>query len=167
MSLSNCKQQLLLEISDPHSSGLLPTQPANDALAAVHARCGLGAGTYEVALVDGAAMAELNRRYAGGEGVTDVLAFDLNRHDNRAPEGTRGQIVICVDVARSVAEGRQLDPVAEVLLYFVHGLLHLAGLADDDPTESKRMHQLEDQILDALGFGRAYHAGTSDASRNR
>ena len=167
MSPSNYKQQLRLEISDPHTSGLLPMQAANDVLAAVHVRCALRAGTYEVALVESQTMAELNRRYAGKDGVTDVLAFDLHGHEDHGSEGTLGQIVICVDVARSVAEERRLDASAEVLLYFIHGLLHLAGLSDDDPIESNRMHHLEDRILDTLGFGRAYHAGSSDASRNQ
>ena len=50
------------------------------------------------------------------------------------------------------------DTTAEVVLYAVHGTLHLLGLDDEKPDQAARMHDIEDEILADMGLGRIYGA---------
>ena len=43
-----------------------------------------------------------------------------------------------------------------LLLYLVHGLLHLMGYDDRSPQDAKRMHGREDALLEELGFTSIY-----------
>ena len=48
---------------------------------------------------------------------------------------------------------------AELALYLVHGLLHLAGYDDRDAAAFRRMHRREDEILATLGLGGVFQDG--------
>jgi probable rRNA maturation factor len=104
----------------------------------------LGKRKVIVALVDDASMAELHERYLGVAGPTDVLSFP------------HGEIVVSADTACREARARGLPPVAELVLYVVHGALHLAGFGDGTPRERGRMRKEERRVLDRLGLGDVY-----------
>ena len=74
-------------------------------------------------------------------------------------EPVEGDVVVCVDEARRQAVNRGHEVRAEVLLYAVHGLLHLLGYDDHEPDSAAAMHDREDTLLAALGVGRVYAAG--------
>ncbi|HKQ39764.1 MAG TPA: rRNA maturation RNase YbeY [Verrucomicrobiae bacterium] len=76
-------------------------------------------------------MAELNTRFVGHEGPTDVITFDYS--DGKK---VHGEIFICPDVASAQAKEFGTTPQMELVRYLVHGLLHLRGY--DDQTEAKR-----------------------------
>ncbi len=114
-------------------------------------------------LVDDARMAELHQQYSGVHGTTDVLTFDLRAQPPRSPrEAARadpieGEIIICrAEAARQARQQRHLLRL-EILLYAVHGLLHLLGHDDHDPVAFRTMHRREDQLLQAAGFPPLYH----------
>ena len=44
----------------------------------------------------------------------------------------------------------------ELLLYVVHGTLHLLGFDDQRPEDARAMHKKEDQLLSELGHGFVY-----------
>ena len=67
-----------------------------------------------------------------------------------------GDLVLCVDEARRRAAELGHDARVELLLYAVHGLLHLAGEDDHEPDAHRRMHEREDAILTGLGLGPVY-----------
>ena len=50
-------------------------------------------------------------------------------------------------------------PERELLLYALHGLLHLCGYNDKTPREFRRMHRAEDMILTQLGVGPVFESG--------
>lgn len=110
-----------------------------------------------VALVGDARMAELHERFMGIPGPTDVLTFELD-HDARG-RVTAGEIVICVPYARREARRRGHALQKELLLYALHGVLHLSGYDDRTDPEYHRMHRKEDAILTALGVGPVFRAG--------
>jgi probable rRNA maturation factor len=91
--------------------------------------------TLEVALVDDTTSDRVHRDFMDIEGPTDVITFH------------HGEIVIGAEVAeRQAAEYG--EPLArEILRYFVHGLLHLAGHEDADPTESAAMESIQESIV--------------------
>ena len=77
-------------------------------------------------------MAELNERFLGHEGATDVITFDYSEGKGKV----HGEIFICPDVARVQAKEFGTTPQMELVRYLVHGLLHLHGY--DDRTAAKR-----------------------------
>jgi probable rRNA maturation factor len=110
-----------------------------------------------VALVGERRMGELHDRFMGIAGPTDVLTFELE-HDPRG-RVVAGEVVVCVPWA--VREARRLGMAArdEVLLYAVHGLLHLCGYDDKTDRDFAAMHRREDEILQRLGVGAIFRAG--------
>ena len=107
----------------------------------------------DIAMVDDTRIAELNERYLDHAGPTDVLSFDLSAEDSDLVDG---QIAVSVETARREARRRGHPVEAEVLLYCLHGTLHLLGYDDSDPEEAERMHAAEDELLSELGAGRVY-----------
>jgi probable rRNA maturation factor len=99
-----------------------------------------------VALVDDRTIAELHERYLDVEGPTDVLSFP------------HGEIVVSGDTARREAKARGIPPLHELVLYVVHGALHLAGYDDKTPKSRKRMRSAERRILSELGYGDVFGA---------
>ena len=72
--------------------------------------------------------------------------------------GVNGEIIASAEMAFQQAKARNLDPRAELLLYLVHGLLHLIGYDDRTPNDAERMHRREDALLEQFGFGGVYAA---------
>ncbi len=114
-----------------------------------------------VALVDDAAMAELNNAHLGRIDSTDVLAFDLcDEPDHNGGHFDRGridgEIVVSLETAgrEASARGHSLD--SEVALYVVHGTLHLLGYTDNRTEDADVMHKQEDEILSRVGAGPVY-----------
>lgn len=111
-----------------------------------------------LALVGDARMAQLHEQFLSVPGTTDVITFELE-HDARG-RPTEGEIVVCVPVARREARRRGLSVGRELLLYALHGVLHLSGYDDLTAAEHRRMHLAEDRILTAAGFGRVFASAT-------
>lgn len=92
-----------------------------------------------MAVVDVATIQRLHAEYLDDDTPTDVLSFVLTRRG----DWLEGEIVACADVARQVAAGARTDPEAELLLYIVHGMLHLVGYDDLSARDAKRMRERE------------------------
>lgn len=107
----------------------------------------------EIAILGEAGIARLNRQWLGHEGPTDVITFDLG--DGLAG-CLAGQICVCWPIARTQAAKRGHAAQTELLLYIVHGLLHLMGHDDHDPRAAAAMHRREDELLSELGLGKVY-----------
>jgi probable rRNA maturation factor len=96
-------------------------------------------------------MADLHLRFMDIPGPTDVLTFELD-HDPRG-RVTAGEVVVCVPYALREARRRRVPPRAELLLYALHGMLHLCGYDDRTDRDFATMHRREDEILNQLGVG--------------
>ncbi|MDE3203531.1 MAG: rRNA maturation RNase YbeY [Acidobacteriota bacterium] len=125
-------------------------------------------GPTEVSIlyVDEATIADLNSRFLGKEGPTDVLAFPIDEEPvegGRSPDsgGTGpgfsptpddlptllGDVVICPAVAHRNAPEHAGTVDDELALLLVHGLLHLLGLDHEDPEEAEIMEAKERELL--------------------
>ena len=110
-----------------------------------------------VVIVEDDEMAQLHEQYTGVAGTTDVLTFDMGEPDGSGREpAVEGDIIVCLDEARRQAERRGHPAHHELLLYAVHGLLHLLGEDDHDNDSYQRMHAREDALLEQLGIGRLF-----------
>jgi rRNA maturation RNase YbeY len=87
-----------------------------------------------ITFVGRAAMSELNQRYLGHRGPTDVISFGLGRHGGRGP--VVGDIYICAEIARANAKRQGVSAQEELLRLVVHGTLHVLGY--DHPVGSTR-----------------------------
>jgi probable rRNA maturation factor len=109
-----------------------------------------GAGV-TVAFVSDRAMRELNRRWRGKSGTTDVLSFPSGQEEFEKGEGaTLGDVVISVGQAARQAAEHGLDFEGEVAQLILHGLLHLCGY--DHETDSGEMNALELTLRGRLGI---------------
>lgn len=130
---------------DPPTAGWLEEQLSDIARLA-----GVTDGRLAVAVVDDAQMIRMHQQYRGEPGTTDVLTFDLRDKQDQPVEG---DIVICMDEARRQARQRGHDTRLELLLYAVHGLMHLLGEDDHDEAGYQKMHRREDELLTRAGLG--------------
>ncbi len=115
-----------------------------------------------VVLIDDDRMKAMHAEFHDDPTTTDVLTFDL-RDDpfEGAPEAgllpaVEGEVYVCVDEARRRAEQLPRAMDKEMLLYALHGLLHLVGYDDHDEEQRSRMHAREDELLEQIGVGRVY-----------
>ncbi len=120
-------------------------------LPVAHQLAGSNLRELSLALVGDASMARLHAQFLKIDGPTDVLTFELE-HDQDG-KVIAGEVVICVPEARRQCRKWGTKPQNELLLYAIHGLLHLSGY--DDLTEKgyRAMHREEDRILKALKIG--------------
>lgn len=108
-----------------------------------------------VALLGDREARRLNRERLAHDHVPDVLAFALED----GPAGLRGDLALSLGVARREAARRGHPAYDELILYAVHGTLHLLGHDDLRPDARARMRAAERRWLGALGLGDVYGAG--------
>lgn len=125
-----------------------------EAVVATLRHCNISAAAVSVAVVDDAEISRLNEEFRDEAGATDVLAFDLR--DDLASSSIEGEIVVSAETARRVAMTDGREPIGELMLYVVHGCLHLTGHDDLEPADRRRMHETENEILSALGYGAVF-----------
>lgn len=117
-------------------------------------------GELRVRVVDDGEMSAAHARWSGDPSTTDVLTFDLS---GRAPE-VDADVYACLDEAERQARERGHGHLRELLLYVLHAALHCLGHDDGDETSYRRMHETEDQVLEAAGIGATFGAvGTERA----
>jgi len=119
-----------------------------DAVAAVLRAEAVSRAHVSIALIDDRRIEVLNRRYLNHQGPTDVISFPLSEPEE--PELV-GQLVISAEPAAREAGRLGVDPTDELLLYIVHGALHLVGYDDQSDADRARMRRLERRHLEALG----------------
>jgi len=121
-------------------------------------RLGIRRGSLEVVIVGDETMGQLHGQYKDDPGTTDVLTFDLREHQeepmSEANPSIEAELVLCFDEAQRQAEHRGHEPKQELLLYAVHGLMHLLDEDDHDESAAARMHRREDDLLEQMGEGR-------------
>jgi probable rRNA maturation factor len=89
----------------------------------------------EFVLIDRVTMARVHGDFLGDPTETDVITFPY------------GEILICPAVARDQASRHGLAVEDEVLLYGLHGLLHLTGYDDLDPGPRRKMKAAQNRLL--------------------
>jgi len=120
------------------------------------ALAGSGPGTAEVTvrLVDEAESADLNKRYRGKRGATNVLSFTYDLAPGKA--GLAGDLVICAPVVLREAAQQNKRPRAHWAHMLVHGILHLRGYDHVHNADAQIMEASEIRILKRIGFPDPY-----------
>jgi probable rRNA maturation factor len=91
--------------------------------------------TIQFVLVDRATMMRVHAHFLGDPTDTDVITFPY------------GEILVCPAVAQDRAAEFSRNVEEEVLLYALHGLLHLAGYDDTTSALAKTMARAQEKLL--------------------
>ena len=130
--------------------------------------CGVrGDAELSLLFVEELTMAELNKRFMGADGSTDVLSFPIDDPidpgrwpdsgstgpDREPPEISElpmllGDVVVCPAIAARQAPDHAGSYDDEVALLIVHGVLHVLGMDHADPDEEAAMQARERELLD-------------------
>ena len=95
----------------------------------------------EIIFLSDAVIKPVNEKYKHNNRATDVLSFDL---------GSCGQILISSDMALRNSRVFNTPLEKELVLYVIHGILHLFGYDDEKPKERLRMFRKQDSIMEIL-----------------
>jgi probable rRNA maturation factor len=115
---------------------------------------GITTADISIAIVDDARMHELNRQYLAHDYPTDVLSFVLEFDEDE--QSLDGEIIVSADYAAREAERYGWTVNDELLLYVLHGCLHLVGHDDTTPEGKQAMRQAEARLLAHFGLEHRY-----------
>jgi probable rRNA maturation factor len=110
---------------------------------------GVRDGKVTIAFVNNAHIHRLNKQFLDHDEPTDVLTFPYS------PPGAKkleGEIVIGHEIAIEYAADRGHTVDLELLLYAIHGCLHLCGFDDQTDSDAAAMRQRERHYLKLLGL---------------
>lgn len=96
-----------------------------------------------IAVVDDPTIAKLHDEFLDDPEPTDVLSFVLDRTE----ESLEGEVIASADTAKTCAAKYKLTPEDELLLYVIHGALHLVGYDDIAPRDRAVMRKQEKKYL--------------------
>ena len=100
-------------------------------------------GDISVALMNDSEIREVNRKHLSHDYETDVISFDLTSGD----QFLEGEIIASLETADREAQDHGWNGDDELLLYVIHGMLHVVGLRDKKPKETKAMREAEQYYL--------------------
>ena len=103
----------------------------------------------EVVFLDDGSIRPINKAYKRRDAPTDVLSFKLDR-DEFGSRKFLGEIFISIDRAKENSGKFKTDFKEEIVLYVIHGILHLFGYDDEDAKSRRRMSKKEKEILGYL-----------------
>jgi len=112
-----------------------------------------------ISFVDRAEIADLNERFMGKRGSTDVLSFPIEDAEPGAPPSAQvggpplelGDIFICEDVVAEHAGSFDVTFEDELYLMVVHGVLHILGWDHQNDTDGQIMESREAKHLMTIG----------------
>ena len=141
-----------VEVSNRQTAVAVDAGRLSDAVRAVLHEAGVRQASVSLAVVNDPEIHRLNRRHLNHDYPTDVLSFLLEEGDDRL----EGEIVISADTAAVAAAKFGWTPEDELLLYAVHGALHLVGYDDQDTAAQAEMRSQEAAALSRFGLSPRY-----------
>ena len=156
-SQDSAESKYTIEIANEQSEFDIDEERIREAITHTLEQESVVAADISVAVIDNEQIHELNRRYLSHDYATDVLSFLLDEtgpETARNAEGPRGagksiegELIVSSEMASQVAKEYRWSPHDELLLYIVHGLLHLCGYDDLSESEQRIMRQREREVL--------------------
>jgi probable rRNA maturation factor len=105
------------------------------------------AACISIAVVDNATIHRLNRNHLCHDWPTDVITFPLSGPGETA---CSGEVVVSAEMAVSSARELNGEPLSELGLYLIHGLLHLCGYDDKSEADAAAMAARQAELLESI-----------------
>lgn len=86
---------------------------------------------------------EINKQFLQHDYFTDIITFDYTQGNKIA-----GDIFISIDTVKSNSEEQNTNYNEELLRIIIHGVLHLCGQNDKNPTDKEEMTRKENLALE-------------------
>ncbi len=157
---------------DDDPPDLIVQRAAQAALAMAHAgafQTYAGPSELSVTLADDETLADLNRRYRGKDGPTNVLSFPsfdptdlldqfqtLPGIAHSGPPLMLGDVVVADGVLRAEAQAQGKTRHDHLTHLVVHAVLHCLGYDHEKDEEADEMEALERRVLATLGIADPY-----------
>jgi probable rRNA maturation factor len=94
-------------------------------------------------MVDNSEIRKINKRFLKHNRITDVISFPLSD----SADNLLGEIFVSAQKAFQEARKRKIPPQQELILYCIHGLLHLLGYDDTTPRKKKIMWKKQEALI--------------------
>ncbi|MEM7312909.1 MAG: rRNA maturation RNase YbeY [Planctomycetota bacterium] len=132
-------RQSLVEIDEPR---------IQQAICAVLTGEKITSAEFNVAIVDNAEIHQLNREFLQHDYETDVISFLLAE----TGEPVEGELMVSAEMAANCAAEYGWSTIDELLLYVIHGTLHIVGYDDLQDDLRAEMRTRETHYLEQLGI---------------
>lgn len=124
----------------------LPKRTIEQAVAQIASDYGWEDGEISIAIVDDAQIHQVNLEYLNHDYPTDVISFDTTESESFL----EGDVIASAQTAHRIATENQWPAPQELLLYIIHGMLHVIGLEDTTESQAKKMRAQEKYYLEAI-----------------
>ncbi len=147
---------ITVSVSNQTSDPTIDKSRLREAVTHVLESNSIGSATIGVAVVSDEKIHLLNRKFLQHDYATDVLSFPLDG----AGDTIEGEIAVSLDTAARQAEEYNWKVADELLLYVIHGTLHLVGYRDHSEATMAEMRSQEIAALAHFGLRPHYHDST-------
>ncbi len=105
--------------------------------------------TISLAIVDDPTIHQLNAQFLEHDYETDVLSFVFDRDESSGL--LEGEVIVSADTAHRLAQEYGIPYQDELLLYVIHGTLHLVGMDDKNEAACEKMRSAEQEYMQQSG----------------
>lgn len=144
---NDAEERYLIEIANRQTILEIDCAEVDNAVRGILEEAGIHRATISVAVVDDPSIHEINRDFLNHDYPTDVVSFPLEW----AEDYLEGEVVVSAETALLRAPEFGWRPSDELILYVVHGMLHLVGYDDHDNDDRQEMRSRERQHMQRLG----------------
>ena len=137
-----------IHVSDEQTALEIDPSRLETAVERILQDAGVREADVSLAIVDDPTIHEINRQFLQHDYPTDVLSFLLERSADRL----EGEVIASTDTAIRSAAQYGWEPADELLLYVIHGTLHLVGYDDLAPQPLAEMREREREYLQQFGL---------------
>ena len=138
-------KKITFELVDDQKQIPLDAALVEKIVTTILADAGYTSGAMEIAVVDNDTIHRLNVEFLGHNYPTDVLAFEMDRD---AKAGLlEGNVIVSAEMAAERSAEFDQSDTKELLLYIIHGTLHLVGCDDDNDDDINEMREKEQRYL--------------------
>ena len=107
-------------------------------------------GRIGIVIVDNDTIHNLNRDFLQHDYPTDVISFQVESDSEKGH--LEGEVIVSAEMALERAPEFKWSVKEELILYIIHGLLHLVGYDDLTPKDREMIREKESFYLRHAGF---------------
>jgi probable rRNA maturation factor len=124
---------------------------------------GFTTGRIGIRITDNPTIHQCNCQFMHHDYPTDVISFGYDL----CPPRLEGEMIVSAEMARQRARDIGWSADSELLLYVVHGTLHISGMDDQQAESRAQMRTAEQHVLVGLGVDEIMHFGADIHPQSR